>query len=993
MSQAGHDGRKGGDEGQIMTRLHSEHPHTDGEIDGNDEQTLTDHLDNKSSVGSKRDTLSPIATERANGICSTMSYRDHPTPTTPTGTPKKPPFDYDPRKKPAKGILKSSPSPTPKSSWLSTLNARIGGAVGDSAATSPTSGHGSDFIPLQASNPTSAASALLAKANPTTLLGFKKFINSSNKSSASLISSSQQKRPPPPPLQPFSSNSAGAHGSFDERNPQATHQIQDGPHSPTSLSARVLRKVRFSVGQLTTEYFPMQHSTTEEMKNMQVGSPKTQNAADYYTDVSTTPTEKPILSNNHSTESYTTAQILNFYISACKSREEHPKEAVVTAIKSSSDGRTLTHLDLSNVQVERSAFDPIADILTLKIGLTSLMLDGCGIDDEALKTLLHCILVSDTVTHLNLANNRKIKLNGFKYIAVYIRKSKSLQTLDLSNTPIDKKSIAYISEAITTSTSDPLRQTSLKTLLLDHCNLKTAQLEQLAVGVRKSTLETLSMRSSRILESAALWIGVMLRDYEDTNASDESSLGSFDAGRVWKQGLLHLDLRGNDIRRGVQYIAQSLRRNRSLASLCLAECKIDSVGCSELAMALKSNTDLKVLDLSRNHIASPNMEGVINLKSALLYNSSLAELRLMENDLTSEVAVTLAETLPDNVTLSRLDLSANPKIDLAGLIALAVSVKMNRTMVYLNVDIQRGNRDMGDYWRQIVAVCTRNTQEHDLQTVLLKDEPDASIKPLAPSPTPSRSSENGSITVSTTRMSLQDRLAAVTKGSARPGSPAFSQSKQTSPVMSEVIVQSPTQKKPTATQTASNHQGNTLTSEDEQVHEQVEEVTQRCVLLQDALDEEDISSDNQPANDTRIRDLYRQCQEAKTPLMAMIAKVQKDNNMQRLLAANDLLTDVTLRFEQQYVDRKPENTAARMLSSLAVDLSNIATRKASLDLSASPTSPAFSIGDDDEDDLTVNHPSNHTPSSLELLRKQKEEEEGETLKKARSMSLDLVDIE
>lgn len=59
-------------------------------------------------------------------------------------------------------------------------------------------------------------------------------------------------------------------------------------------------------------------------------------------------------------------------------------------------------------------------------------------------------------------------------------------------------------------------------------------------------------------------------------------------GRTWNDGLQVLDMRSNEVRTGMQYVAQSLRRNRSLKELRMADCKIDGKGCTAIGDALVS---------------------------------------------------------------------------------------------------------------------------------------------------------------------------------------------------------------------------------------------------------------------------------------------------------------------------------------------------------------------------------------------------------------------
>lgn len=50
-------------------------------------------------------------------------------------------------------------------------------------------------------------------------------------------------------------------------------------------------------------------------------------------------------------------------------------------------------------------------------------------------------------------------------------------------------------------------------------------------------------------------------------------------------------------------------------------------------------------------------------------------------------AIAIAECLPENNVLSRLDLSGNPSIGLAGLLALSVSCKMSTALTFLDITI------------------------------------------------------------------------------------------------------------------------------------------------------------------------------------------------------------------------------------------------------------------------------------------------------------------
>jgi hypothetical protein len=61
-------------------------------------------------------------------------------------------------------------------------------------------------------------------------------------------------------------------------------------------------------------------------------------------------------------------------------------------------------------------------MLALRSGLQRLELDDCSLDDDALKSILHSLLLVDEVEELSLARNKCLTSNGFKYIAIYARK-------------------------------------------------------------------------------------------------------------------------------------------------------------------------------------------------------------------------------------------------------------------------------------------------------------------------------------------------------------------------------------------------------------------------------------------------------------------------------------------------------------------------------------------------------------------------------------------
>src|ERR1700723_2674336 len=107
------------------------------------------------------------------------------------------------------------------------------------------------------------------------------------------------------------------------------------------------------------------------------------------------------------------------------------------------------------------------------------------------------------------------------------RQATTLQFLDLSQNPLDKKSVEYIVAALTAA-SEP----GLVSLRLDDCSLRPTALEVLckspqiwlwnfsethyaARSVRTSSLRNISLRHNRINATGAVALALMIRDYPD----------------------------------------------------------------------------------------------------------------------------------------------------------------------------------------------------------------------------------------------------------------------------------------------------------------------------------------------------------------------------------------------------------------------------------------------------------------------------------------------
>lgn len=174
--------------------------------------------------------------------------------------------------------------------------------------------------------------------------------------------------------------------------------------------------------------------------------------------------------------------------------------------------------------------------------------------------------------------------------------------------------------------------------------------------------------------------------------------------------LVTLDLKNNDIGRGVTYIAQVLKRNRTLKVLNLSANRIEPQGLTALAEALKYNSTLETLDLSGNPCCGPSLEGIAALRTMFTVNHTLKRLFLSDTGMTTDGAIDLAEFIPENRGLLHLDLTSNPAIGTAGILAVSSGLKSNKIIRCLDVSIPPNDPNLAELSQSILQSCIRNTE-------------------------------------------------------------------------------------------------------------------------------------------------------------------------------------------------------------------------------------------------------------------------------------------
>jgi hypothetical protein len=82
----------------------------------------------------------------------------------------------------------------------------------------------------------------------------------------------------------------------------------------------------------------------------------------------------------------------------------------------------------------RYVAETLADLFTVEWALTDLRLErGVLESEEALKPILHALLISGTLPSLSLAGNKKIKAAGWRLVSVFLKQVRLLLEEDLAN--------------------------------------------------------------------------------------------------------------------------------------------------------------------------------------------------------------------------------------------------------------------------------------------------------------------------------------------------------------------------------------------------------------------------------------------------------------------------------------------------------------------------------------------------------------------------------
>lgn len=147
----------------------------------------------------------------------------------------------------------------------------------------------------------------------------------------------------------------------NQQQQEQTHSNEIGTVS-AELEPRHIRRVRFPVSQMTSEYvFTKEDLITERKKQL------------------------PIEPMNIQTSS----QLLSLYEFVCRNKQEPTIDLLVSTLIKQPQATFLTRLDLTNQPINRLNIAPLADIMCIDFGLKELVFDNCGLEDDVNDNYIH----------------------------------------------------------------------------------------------------------------------------------------------------------------------------------------------------------------------------------------------------------------------------------------------------------------------------------------------------------------------------------------------------------------------------------------------------------------------------------------------------------------------------------------------------------------------------------------------------------------------------
>ncbi|KAI6647898.1 Protein phosphatase 1 regulatory subunit 37-like [Oopsacas minuta] len=372
-----------------------------------------------------------------------------------------------------------------------------------------------------------------------------------------------------------------------------------------------------------------------------------------------------------------------------------------------------------------SIFDPLEELHLRGIRLDSKQIDAldevfrhvksniinvskCSLEDDTFISICEMIEYYQSTKVIVIAHNPKIKIRGWIHLGRMMRKTNSVEHLDIGYCAIDNFSLPMFLRCIRANCL-------LQVLHLEGNGLSGKGIMILLAALKFNTnLKELYLGRNNLNTEDALHIASILRN----------------------NPLLEvIDLRDNAIQdRGLKHLSMSLCQNPDVMcmnSIFLTNNSITEAGIEDVAIILLNLSSIRTLSLSGNNVGNT---GIQMLKPALIANTSLSKLGLRNSKITCEGSIAIAEVLAESKCMEVLDLRGND-IRIAGLMALSLAHKVNHILLNLQIpeNIKADQRDRQliiDVLNDLVNYRNRNHTQREAMFIAKSMEESLNAKEI-----------------------------------------------------------------------------------------------------------------------------------------------------------------------------------------------------------------------------------------------------------------------
>ena len=313
---------------------------------------------------------------------------------------------------------------------------------------------------------------------------------------------------------------------------------------------------------------------------------------------------------------------------------------------------TLKMLSLGSNSIPQEASEELALAIESNQLLKKLWVSNNNLHSSAI-VFLNSLATNTTLTVLNL-NNNQISQESGEALAFVIMHNTRLEELylDSNNLGIGTLKVARSLQHITT----------VKVLSLDNNNIPQEASEELALAIKSNKqLEKLSLNDNNLHSSAIVFLNSLATITTLTVLVLNNNQIPHEAGEALASVIMHntrleeLYLDSNNLGIGTLKVARSLQHITAVKVLSLENNNIPQEASEELALAIKSNKQLKKLSLNDNNLHS----SAIVILNSLATITTLTVLVLNNNQIPHEAGEALASVIMHNTRLEELYLHSN----------------------------------------------------------------------------------------------------------------------------------------------------------------------------------------------------------------------------------------------------------------------------------------------------------------------------------------------